>query len=258
LISKISAALKEAAMPLVNTLRAWRDNPRFVKRLDLSAEAIKSGDDDYKLECLARVYGRRDIALKFSTITAVLMLVFLMAYGIIGMNAYFGSIPNPLGTLSVGQMLLPLIIIPSVIASFMHIRAIIATIILYFLSAAYFIVTWHFLIVIPFLIVGGVLYIRLALMGEAYETLRVMEGFPKFINLSDSIIRPDLLKGAYNQPGAVSGATGVSEPGATGVSEPGAVSVEPGAVSGESGEPGAMSVEQVDGVKNKNTDDEKR
>jgi hypothetical protein len=187
-MGKIKEILHEATIPAAETVLDIKDNPRFSKKLDLSREAIIDGTDEYKRECVGLVEGRRGFALKYSAIFCACILLFLSIYGIVGANAAMGGSVNPLGRLDLIQIVLPLIIIPSVIASLMRFRAIMLTIALYLAAAAYFTVTWHFIIIVPFLIIGAVIYIRLSNVCGAHEVLQTIRGYPDFMPLSKDII----------------------------------------------------------------------
>ncbi|MDR0903712.1 MAG: hypothetical protein LBM59_03690 [Ruminococcus sp.] len=187
-MGKIKNALREAVSPVTETVGDIKNNPRFIKKLDLSFEAIRDGSDEYKRECLALVESRRGAAFKFSGVFCVVILAYIAVYALVGANAALANMPHPFGELDMVQLLLPLIIIPSVIASFVRPAAIVTTIILYFLAATYFLITFHFLAVIPFLIAGGVIFMRLSRVCEAYDCLQKLPGFPDFMPLTVDII----------------------------------------------------------------------
>ncbi|MDR0975026.1 MAG: hypothetical protein LBL80_04990 [Ruminococcus sp.] len=187
-MGKLKNILREAVSPAAETVSDIKNNPHFKKKLDLSDEAVKDGSDEYRRECMALVDGRRGTALKYSAVFCAAVLAYLTVYGLVGANAALGNIPNPFGRLDPVQILLPLIIIPSVIASLVRPRAIILTIILYFLSAAYFLIIWHFQIAIPFLIAGGIFYIRLSNICDTHEALQKLPGYPDFMALTKDII----------------------------------------------------------------------
>jgi hypothetical protein len=192
-MGKIKNILHEAAIPVTETVNDIKDNPGFSKKLDLSREAITDGTDEYKRECMGLVESRRAFALKYSAIFCVAALLYLCVYGLVGANAAIGGVANPFGRLDFIQILLPLVIIPSVIASLMRFRAIVLTIALYLTAAAYFLVTWHFLIAIPFLIIGAVVHIRVSNVCGAHDILQTIRGYPDFMPLSKEIVakKPD-------------------------------------------------------------------
>ncbi|MDR0986353.1 MAG: hypothetical protein LBL98_01485 [Ruminococcus sp.] len=187
-MGKLKDALREAATPVTETVTGIKNNPRFVKKLDLSDDAIIDGSDEYKRECMALIEVRRGSALKYSAVFCAACLVYLTVYGLIGANAVLGNIPNPFGRLDTVQILLPLIIIPSVIASFVRPKAVLITIILYFVAAAYFLIRLHFFVVIPFLIAGGIVYMRLSRVCDAFDCLQKQPGYPDFMALTADII----------------------------------------------------------------------
>jgi hypothetical protein len=184
--AKIKKVLSEAAAPVVDTAQNY--SPRFTKKLDLSPDAIRDGTDEYKRDCVTLVENRRGTALKYSAAFALFMLVFLMVHEFLNFSAALANRPNPLGSLDVGQVLLPVIIIPSLFAVFMHPRAIVLTIVLYILIAAYFLVIWHFIVVVPFAVLGCVVYIRLSHAADAHFTLTELPGYPDFMPLSKDIV----------------------------------------------------------------------
>jgi hypothetical protein len=192
-MSKIKNVLLEAASPAVNTAKVITA-PRFRKKLDLSADAIKDGSDEYKRECVTRVENRRGVALKFSTVFTVAALCFLILYGFINSYATLGRQDNPLGRLDVVQIFLPVMIFPSLVAVFMKPKAIILTILLYAAMAAYFIVIWHFLVVVPIAIAGCVIYIRLSRVVDAFYILSEQKGYPDFMTLSEDIVNKEFIE----------------------------------------------------------------
>jgi hypothetical protein len=187
-MGKLRNILREAVTPAAETVTDIKNNPRFIKKLDLSDEAIKDGSDEYKRECMALIDARKGAALKYSGVFCVAVLTYLTVYGLVGANAALGNVPNPFGRLDMVQILLPLIIIPSVIASFVRPRAIVLTVILYFVGAAYFLIIWHFIVVIPFLIAGGIVFMRLSRVCEANDCLQKLSGYPDFMALTADII----------------------------------------------------------------------
>jgi hypothetical protein len=186
-MSKIKKVLIDVATPAVKTAEDIT-KPRFRKALDLSPDTIKDGSDEYKRECVTRVENRRDTALKYSAFFAVAGLVYLFIFGFMNAISTLRGIDNPLGRLDVVQIFMPLIILPSLVAVFMRPRAVILCVALYAILAAYFIVVWHFLIVIPFAVAGSVIYIRLSNVIDAHYALAALEGYPDFMPLSEDII----------------------------------------------------------------------
>jgi hypothetical protein len=184
--AQIKRVLSEAAAPVVDTAQNY--SPRFKKKLDLSLDAIRDGTDEYKRDCVTLVENRRSLALKYSAAFAVISLFYLMVYGFLNSSAALAERPNPLGRLDVIQIIMPVIIIPSLVAIFMRPRAIVLTIVLYMLIAAYFTVIWHFVVVVPFAVIGCAIYIRLSNVADAHFTLTEQPGYPDFMPLTKDII----------------------------------------------------------------------
>jgi hypothetical protein len=184
--AEIKKVLSEAAAPVVETANNY--SPRFAKKLDLSPDAIRDGTDEYKRDCVAFVENRRNFALNYSAVFAVIALLFILIHGFLNFSATLADKPNPLGRLDVIQIIMPVIIVPSLIAVFMRPRAVIFTIVLYILIAAYFTVIWHFLVVVPFAVIGCVIYIRLSNVLDTHFLLTELPGYPDFMPLSKDII----------------------------------------------------------------------
>jgi hypothetical protein len=181
---KIVSVAKQAAVPTVTGVSHLRENPRFTRKLDLSDEALTDGDFDYRYECLTFIYKRRDTAFKYSLCFTLAVLIYMIVFGIIGVNSAMGGLKNPLGELTGMQAALPVVIVPAVFAGFMKSPAVIIAAILYIVIGAYFLIAMQFLIVIPFCIIGAVLYFRLLGVVNAYDTLSHLPGFPDFTPLS--------------------------------------------------------------------------
>jgi hypothetical protein len=115
-------------------------------------------------------------------------MAYVGIYGVLGAYAALGNVPHPFGRLDTVQILLPLIMIPSVIASFVRPGAVLTTIILYFVAAAYFLIRLHFFVIVPFLIVGGIFYMRLSRVCDAFVCLQKQPGYPDFMPLTADII----------------------------------------------------------------------
>jgi hypothetical protein len=199
-MGKIKNILHEAAIPVTETVNEIKDNPGFSKKLDLSREAITDGSDEYKRECVGLVENRRAFALKYSAIFCIGALLYLCVYGLVGANAAIGGVANPFGKLDLIQILLPLIIIPSVIASLMRFKAIVLTITLYLSAAAYFLVIWHFVVIVPFLIIGAIVHIRVSNVCGAHDVLQTLRGYPDFMPLSKDIVAKKTDKVTHEKP----------------------------------------------------------
>jgi hypothetical protein len=181
---KLSLFAKEAVTPVRELFSHIKNNPRFTRKLDLSDEALEDGDFDYRYECLTFIYKRRDTAFKYSLCFTLAALIYMIVFGIIGVNSAMGGIKNPLGELTGMQVALPVVIVPAAFAGFMKSPAVIAAAILYIVIGAYFLIAMQFLIIIPFCIIGAVLYFRLLGVVNAYDTLSHLPGFPDFTLLS--------------------------------------------------------------------------